>query len=312
MTLNQFSIQCCVVFIVLTTICSSSETSCPDNKTYALHKSHIYEHQQFDGNNIACWMANDGLMVSHRKTGWGGLEWPKGSGKTADYCSGLWIVGQDTNGELRSAVSQYASEFRPGIILLDGIPDDPDKPEYRIYKINKDGTGDWAEWPFHLGAPALKARDGSDSLDTNGDKIPRLLGDQTLWWVMNDANPEQHQNIFNTKPMGLEVHVTAFGFHDMGPLSNMLFYEFNIHNKSEMTFDSTYIGLFDDVDLGDASSDQVGCDPELNMGFAYNPPYDATYHTRPPAYAFQLLHGPNTGSIQAPQRLGMTSFTYFW
>lgn len=276
----------------------------------ALPKLAMLDHQQFSGNNIACWMANDGMIVTHRITGNCGLEWPKGSGQTADYCSGLWIVGKTSNGDIHSACSSYSSEYRPGRLYSDGTTSHPDDPRLRIYILNSDGTGDWQEWPFDLGAPAVKAKDGSDSLDVFGHKIPRLYGDQTFWWVMNDADLIQHINLFATNPMGLEIHVLAFGFDKLGPLSNMLFYEWTIHNKSASTYDSTYIGLWDDPDLGDAANDLVACDPVLNMAFTYNPAYDDIYFGRPPAFGFQLLLGPNKGP-DVLQQLSMTSFTYF-
>ncbi|MBN1481374.1 T9SS C-terminal target domain-containing protein [candidate division KSB1 bacterium] len=283
-----------------------------DKEKLALLKPSILDHQQFNGNNIACWMANDGMIVSHRATGGCGMEWPSGSGQTTDFSSGFWIIGKTLSGDVVSACSEYASEFSPGRLLANGTTDDPNDPRLRIYILNSDGTGDWQDWPFDLGAPALKAKDGGDSLDTSGNKIPRLYGNQTLWWVMNDADVAQHANIFATKPMGLEIHVLAFGFDKLGPLADMLFYEWTIHNKSQTVYDSTYIGLWDDPDLGDAGNDYAACDPARNMGFVYNPSYDAMYFVRPPAFGFQLLLGPNIGSVDIPQRLGMTAFSYFW
>ncbi|MBN1481375.1 T9SS C-terminal target domain-containing protein [candidate division KSB1 bacterium] len=302
------------IFVFVLLVCSIAlfVSQAQGTKTYRseefmLDKPSGLDHQQFNCNNITCWMSNDGLIVSQRVTGTAGLEWPKGSGKTADFCSGLWIIGKGPDGFLRSACSEFNSELCPGTIGAD-----PEAPENRIYKINSDGTGDWNDWPFDLGAPALKAKDGSDSLDSYGNRIPRLYGDQTLWWVMNDADPEPHFNLFCAGPMELEIHVLAFGFDETGPLADMLFYEWMICNKSQMSYDSTYIGLWDDPDLGASTNDYVACDPALNLGYAYNTPYDEMYMGRPPAYGFKLLMGPHIGSATAPQQLHMTSYTYFY
>ena len=265
---------------------------------------------QFDANNIACWMSNNGKIVDDDITGRSGMEWPKGSGKHIDYASGFWLVGMDESGEVRSACAEYGSEWLPGTINESGLPNDPEDPRFRMYKINKDGSGDWDTWPFDLGAPALKARNGSDSLDTNGNKIPRLYGDQTIWYVMNDADSAQHEDVFGTLPLGVEVRVLAFGYDAVGPLGNVIFYEWTLINKSSNPYIDCYIGLFDDSDLGDASDDLIGCDPLLNLAYTYNGyPYDATYLFQVPALGFQLLKGPQSNKDEEP--LGMTAFADF-
>ena len=267
-------------------------------------------HIQFDANNIACWMSNNGKIVDNDITGRSGMEWPKGSGKHIDFASGFWLVGMDESGDVRSACTEYGSEWVPGTINESGLPNDPEDPRFRMYKINKDGSGDWDTWPFDLGAPALKARNGSDSLDANGNKIPRLYGDQTIWYVMNDADSAQHENMFGTLPLGVEVQVLAFGYDETGPLGNMIFFEWTLVNKSDNPYSDCYIGLWDDPDVGDPSDDLVGCDPSLNLIYAYNGfPGDATYNIPIPAMGFQLLKGPL--SQGGGQSLGITAFTYF-
>ena len=264
--------------------------------------------EQFDGNTIACWMENIGLIVSQNVTGSSGMEWPKGSNKTIDYASGLWMLGKTADGEIRSASSEYATEFQPGPIV-NGTPADPDDPAYRIYKINSDGSGDWDVWPFDQGAPALKDKNGNDSLDTEGNKIPGLIGDQTLFWVMNDGNLATHGNFMSTKVMNVEQQVTVFGYNTSNPLGNIMFVKWNIINKSTTDYDSVFIAVWDDPDLGDASDDLVGCDTDLSMAFCYNGgPVDATYGTTPPAIGFDFFQGPMVDGEPLP----MTSFVYYW
>ncbi|MBN1153893.1 hypothetical protein JXB12_03125 [candidate division KSB1 bacterium] len=265
--------------------------------------------EQFDGNTIACWMENTGLIVSQNVTGSSGMEWPKGSNKTIDYASGLWLFGKTPSGEIRSASSEYATEFQPGQILASGALSNPDDPKYRIYKINSDGTGDWDVWPFDQGAPSVKDKTGKDSLDTEGKKIPQLIGDQTLFWVMNDGNLANHGNFMQTNVMNLEQQVLIFGYNTANPLGNIMFIKWNVVNKSSIDYDSVYVAVWDDPDLGDASDDLVGCDIELGMGFCYNGgPVDATYGTTPPALGFDFFQGPEVDGEYLP----MTSFIYYW
>jgi hypothetical protein len=278
----------------------------------SLFKALPSEYVQFDGNTIADWLANDGSVVTQRKTGSSGMEWPKGSTKTIDYASGIWLCGIDNEGAIRTACAEYASEYNPGIINADGTAADKEDARFRIYKINSDGTGDWDDWPFDLGAPALKKVDGTDSLDASGNKIPELLGDQTLWWVMNDATAATHANAFSTKPMGVEVGVTVFGFNSANPLGSTMFLRFRIENKSTITYDSCYVAFWDDPDLGDASDDLVGCDTTLSLGYCYNGgPVDATYGTTPPAIGMDFFQGPEVPPGSG-NYLPMTSFVYYW
>ncbi|UCE04903.1 MAG: hypothetical protein JSW07_14940, partial [bacterium] len=270
-------------------------------KSQSLAKPAEVVDEQFDGNTIACWMQNQGMIVSHKVTGSSGMEWPKGSAKTIDYASGLWLLGKTPDGEIRSASSEYSTEFLPGVILADGTPDDPDKSEYRIYKINSDGTGDWDVWPYDQGAPYV--------LDDQGNKTPKLIGDQTLFWVMNDAAISEHANVFNTLPMGVEQQISVFGYNTADPLGNIMFVQWKVINKSNTDYDSCIVAVWDDPDLGDASDDLVGCDTTLGMGYCYNgSPVDATYGTTPPALGFDFFQGPMVDGVPLP----MTSFVYYY
>ncbi len=283
------------------------------NKTTRVaNQSNRYLFEQFSGNAIASWLENSGHIVSHRMTETAGMEWPKGSGKTIDYASGLYLIGKTPGGNIRSACTDYDSEFLPGRILENGNPDDPDDPRNRIYKINKDGTGDWHDWPFELGAPALKAANGNDSLDAYSNRIPLLLGNQTLWWVMNDLTSSTHANIYYTEPMGVEVQVLIFGYDVNGPLKNVMFSQWTIINKSSIDYDSCYVGLWDDPDIGNLENDLVACDPTLGLGYCYNDEtIDTLYVTPTPAFGFDFLQGPESPAGSG-QYLKMTSFIPFW
>jgi len=264
---------------------------------------------QFDGNRIATYVTNDGIYVNPWITGQSGMEWPKGSGKTIDFAAGFWLIGLDDSSLVRSASADYSSEYRPGVILPDGTPDDPEKEVYKIYKINKDGTGDWDEWPFDQGAPALKAADGSDSLDADGHKIPGLIGDQMLFFVINDADATEHTNLFSTQPMGVECQYELFGFNRSDQLGDILFVKQTFINKSEIDFDSVYVSAWSDPDMGDASDDLVACDTLLSLGYCYNGlPVDATYGSAPPAIGFDFFQGPEVDGDYLP----MTGFVYYW
>ena len=118
------------------------------------------------------------------------------------FDGGLWVGGR-VNGEVRVAVAQFGHEFVPGP-MSDGtfMPDDP---SFRVYKLYSDSlednpNADYLNWPVDQGAP----------VDEYGR--PRMLGDQMLWSVFNDADSAAHAvKAGSTPPLGVEVQQTVWG-----------------------------------------------------------------------------------------------------
>src|SRR5881628_4077793 len=69
--------------------------------------------QVIDANAIRMFVTNTGSFAWDKTTGNAGLEFPRGSGNTAVFASGLWLGGL-VGGELRVALSEYSDEFGPG------------------------------------------------------------------------------------------------------------------------------------------------------------------------------------------------------
>ncbi len=249
----------------------------------------------FDANRIFCFMQANGIVVSNDVTGGSGLLWQQEK-HSVGYMSGLGMIGK-INGELRTAWCEYSSEFTPGPAPDDAI----DSSASRIYKIRQNGGGDWLEWPWQYGAPVLKTATGVDSLDENGNRIPRLLGDQTLWMVVNDFEDEAHERQFSTHPLGVEVQITVFGFDDVPPYSDMMFVKWLFINKGGNTIEDAYVTLFYDYDIGDASNDRVGCDTTLSLGYGYANSRDDIFGDNSPGAGFVLLQGP---LVPAPGKVG--------
>jgi FlgD Ig-like domain len=253
----------------------------------------------FDANEIGLRVSNLGSFVSLGGDAGSGLEWPRGSGRNGIFVAGLWVGGL-VAGDTLVTVAEYSDEYAAGPLNATGGPVDPAEsdPAHRVYSIrtcdNASSNPDWAAWPSSLGAPV----DGSGN--------PRVLGDQTLWCVFNDAVPLRHTNpVGGTAPLGIEVRQTVFGFHRGGNLERIVYLTFDIRNRGANTIDSAYVGLWVDVELGQFSDDLVGCDPTLDLGFVHNADSDdGTYGAHPPAVGCAILEGP----IVAGDTLRMTSF----
>jgi hypothetical protein len=275
-----------------------------------------------DANQIAMIIMNNGTFARDPQTGNAAFFYPRGTNKSAIYAAGLRIAGK-VNGEIRTACADYNVEYQPGVILPDGKPDNPDLEKYRIYKIKPGDSAnpndpnynkDYAEWPVSDGAP----------LDATGK--PLILGDQTIWCVMNDGDQNLHGGCYNTKPLNIEVQLLSWAYHDdTTPLGRTAFFQYTIVNKSPDTIEDVYIGIWSDPDLGDAIDDEMACDTTLNLTYAYNgKDTDGIYGIAVPAVGFCLLQGPAITSpgetafqfmhhpLSNAKLLGMTSSTVYY
>ncbi len=263
--------------------------------------------KRLDVNRINCVITNDGGFADYRQTNSSGLEWPKGSGKTAVFTGGIFIAGKESaTNELRIAAASYGSNYRPGTIdgVFSGDPSvasDSGNPAFRVYKIQRSDTAggmnaDYDEWPADQGAP------------TDQFGKPKFFGEQQLFAVFNDLDTG---TVYppKTSPLGVEVRALYWADNSVGFLQDVMYMQWEIINKSSFAYESTYVGIWSDVDMGQANDDQAGCDTTVHLGYVYNG-FDVDdsqhgYGDKPPAVGIQLLSSP-IGYDGFP--LGMTSF----
>ena len=296
-----------------------------------------------DINNVRARIPNNGELFYRGSPDV--YEVPKGSGLKAIFASGIWMGGQ-VAGQLRLAGTTYGPyEFWSGPLNDDGSSPANCLPWDRVWKISKDdinelvGGGsaapDLLDWPTGLGAPTLDAN--GESIDLTSQPLasrvdrkinlaagerPAILGDQMLWWIMNDKGNQHNRS--STPPMGVEVHGSAFAFNTAGALGNTTFYKYRIQYKGSVPLENTYMGVFSDPDLGAAFDDYVGSDSTLGMGYIYNADNDddGNYGAAPPAAGYDFFQGPlvddnskddnRDGTVDEPgERLKMTSFAFY-
>lgn len=274
-------------------------------------------------NNVFARLFNTGsLFFGGTTTNGDGYLVPKASAKSPIFASGVWIGGR-VNGELRVAGSRYANfTFWPGPLdEATGRPVNPancsaydrmysvSRGDITIYEASGATTADLADWPVELGAPVIDGDGDPTNYNLAGGDRPDIIGDQGVFWVMNDVGGPH--TAINTPPLGVEVQVLAFSFSRSDAIGNTTFYRYRVINRSGNTIDDTYLSVFSDPDLGDATDDLVGYDAELSMGFVYNSDNDDTgstgYGTSPPAAGYDFFQGP----IVNGDTLGATGFSYF-
>jgi hypothetical protein len=250
-------------------------------------------------------------------------EVPRGTGRRAMYASNLW-VGGNVGGEFRFAGSSYSDwEFWPGPLDAGAtLPNPNDCSAYdRIWRVSRSdivvynttgvATPDMLDWPYQLGAPVLDGDGIPNNYDLAAGDQPAVWGDQTLWWVMNDVGNDHLQS--ETPPVGLEVQVTAFGVASgSDALTHATFYQYRLINRSAAPLEDAYVGLYSDVELGDATDDFVGTDTLAALTYVYNADNadgdgtGATYGTSPPAVGVQILGSPS-GDAPPGGELGLTA-----
>ncbi|MCL5028791.1 MAG: hypothetical protein M1480_07195, partial [Bacteroidetes bacterium] len=269
----------------------------------------------FDINNISTRISNDGTCDDNYNSNLEGLVYPKGSNKSAIYKSGF-VWGGMVNGQIRVGGSVYRSGLQPGKIIQKGTAQNPEDPSVRIFRVRKDfaaadlkseindgeGTADeiraqyqkdWNEWPAADGAPFTDV-DGDGKYNPSVDITGVPGADQTIFYIANDIDTSKTAYLYGSPPVGLELHVTVWGYKQPSPFDNMIFKKYQVINKSDTNYTDAYFGIWSDVDIGNASDDVDGCDTLLNLGYTYNfNPVDMLYTPLPPpAVGFSVLQGP--------------------
>ncbi len=259
--------------------------------------------QRIDINNISMVVTNTGSFAFDKATGSSGLEFPKGSGKTAVFAAGLWI-GARVAGTTRIAVAEYSDEYGPGS-AIGGAPHPPNSAAFKVYKLNRQyddtATRDAALADYNAGAVPY----GAPAVTVQPDGSLDILGDQMTWAVYNDLDPANHTNrAGTTAPLGVEVQQTTFAFNRLGALGNTVFIKYKFINRGVNQLDSMYVSQWSDPDLGGFTDDLVGSDPALGLGFCYNANNnDEQYASAPPAVGYDFFQGP--------AGLQMTSFNKY-
>lgn len=214
------------------------------------------------------------------------------------------------------ATASRIQDYQPG-----PVGSDPTDPKNKLYIVRTDEepfSASWQEWKdaVALGADFYDGdHDGKyNPVDKNGngqwdpdEDRPDLLGDETVWCVINDGIPARDRRYTDVPPLGIEIHQTVFGFASSGLLGNMLFVRYKVINKNPdgKVLDSVYFSVWADPDLGDYTDDLVGCDvpasasgyaktpPEgRNAGYVYNQGSDNEYGPNPPTYLVDFFQGP--------------------
>ena len=151
----------------------------------------------------------------------------------------LTVAGLKVNGEVRAAIGEYSQEYEPvhdrtapTILPIPGTPctrwcatagvPPYDHVDRDPAAVARDRTLDpiahhsWSEYVNGAGPSGAPVRDYQFPDPANPGSFvtvqgPDMKGDQMLWCVYNDANPNAHNNrAGRSAPLGVEIQQTTF------------------------------------------------------------------------------------------------------
>ncbi|MCX7832803.1 MAG: T9SS type A sorting domain-containing protein [Ignavibacteria bacterium] len=270
-------------------------------------------YKTFSCNRILTFFSSSGIFnrnFSLQNTS--GFRWPSDSNKHAIFSTGITIAAK-VNNQIRMASNGYYGELTFGY-MNNQIPSG--NPYYMIYRVkrgdNCNTNVSWANWakmvPF--GAPYVDVNNNKvfePCIDTPGVKN----ASETMFIVLTDGFFGRHYGDVlggGTAPLYANFVMTIWAYSD-SVLGDVQFIKYKIINSSLSKWDSVFLSIFSDCDLGNASDDYIGCDTIRKLGFTYNADNsDYVYGLNPPAVGFRLLRTPINKNKIPYDTLGMSSF----
>ncbi len=253
-------------------------------------------HDSIDLNDVNALMYSDGLGFWNQITNITHYRIPKQDSSTGTiFASGLWIAGIDAGGKLHIAASTYkqnGTDYWPGP-MMDSVDYSAhqDSVWNKIWKINKSTIDSFRLHKF-IGVPASIANwpgNGNISMgempqlapyvdschcgwyNPSAGDYPLIRGDQVLYFIFNDDRGSSHGET-KGKKLGIEVHLMVYQFKTLNDtaVNQTTFLHYDIYNRSKNTYDSTYLGYYCDMDIGNGALNFIGCDSADNYWYSYN------------------------------------------
>jgi hypothetical protein len=243
------------------------------------------------------------------------------------FAGAPWMSANDGSGQLHVAAQMYrqnGNDYWPGPLDNTGALDYTTSSKWaKIWKVNRTDIQLYQittphtvsnvpesilTWPAkgnayaqgNAGAPLTITNDMAPFVDGNGNGVyepllgdyPDVRGDQALWWVFNDNGPTHSQT--NGIPLGVEVHAMSYAYNRGTDIDNVMYYEYDIINRSLNNYNNFRFGFFDDIEVGWSMDDFVGFDSSRRLAIGYNGVSEDGFGGGFPASSFGS-HPPQVG-----------------
>ncbi len=257
---------------------------------------------KIDINNVSATIPVHGDLFWDPASGNAGVDFPKGTGLNPTFLTSLWMSAHTSTARYVAAqlYRQAGNDYWPGPLTgANPITNVESSKWARVWKVSffeinnhikntnrttSNTPKDILEWPAkgntrakgNNGLALTVSQDMAPFVDVDNDGVydalkgdyPKIKGDQMLWWVFNDNGPA-HDNT-NGRPLNVQVKASAYAYKRNTVLDNIIYFDFNITNKSIIDYNDFRIATFADVDLGYYRDDYIGFDSARRMGFVYN------------------------------------------
>lgn len=221
---------------------------------------------------------------------------------TMEEYNRVWLVSRE-EADLHIVYFQCLND--PNCDVDESFPNGYDIPE------------DFTNWPAHGDVSQNYAADLAPFVDVdengtynpeNGD-YPSFCGDQAAFLITNDAGI--HFESLG-EPIGLEIHTMVYAYLSEGPLSTSVFIRQKLINRSGEPLEDTFVGVWNDFDIGNYQDDYVGTDVERAMVYGYNSAqFDADYGDDLPAMGCIILRGPLADANNTADDLPYEGYTRY-
>lgn len=286
------------------------------------------------GNNISTTVTPFGLMGYDLQNAT--YLVPADAGTSTIYNSTIWVTG-DAAGQFYAAAQKYSPSYLPGPLrVTDGSTSMEVAQQYnRVWVLDRNTIDDFIA---HVGEPGYQIPEAILSWPCEGDSAqgyagslapyydanndgryrpqhgdyPYIYGDRCAYVIFNDLPAA---SALGCDPMGIEVHAMYYLFDEPADtaLSNTIFANFSVFNRSMNDYSNARISSWADFDIGYSGDDYVGCDVEHNMFYGYNGtdidgPGSGAYQGVPPAQGCIMLdlQGENCSTLRP-----MDNFIYY-
>ena len=299
------------------------------NYTAPINAVTVDNFKTLDINNVRAGITNRGDMHWDLGGAKNALyEVPKGSKRSTNFATALWIGGLDNSNQLHGAAQTYRQsgvDFWSGPLdTISATIDTTTSVNYnKIWKVSYTdinnfitafnsgsvvATPDMLTWPAH--GMGNNSRNLAPFVDRNNDGLynpndgdyPKIKGDQALYYIYNDKLAV-HSTSFT--PMGIEVQGMAYAYgcpsvtSGKPELSYTTFYDYKIINRSSNNYHNVYVGMWSDIDIGYYNDNYVGSNVSDNYAFGINGDsfddnYSGTlgYGSYLPAQGVNIVKGP--------------------
>lgn len=268
---------------------------------------YIRNNMNIDINDIDANMSNDGILfnsadIYRMMTGKSPLKLKSANCANASYSSAFWIgaynVSDSTVNVAAQSYRQNGSDYIPGPININTLAYDSilSVSYNKIWKIDRETIEDFIanrtkqsylipksilDWPAN--APSNCHSEMAPYIDVDSDgkydpkkgDYPKIKGDMMLWWVFNDLIEHKETK---SNPLKVQINASCYAYKDirLSPgdsdflVNRTLLFDFKVINLGDLLFKDMYLGIQNDVDLGNYYDDNVGCDSTINAGYCFN------------------------------------------